>query len=67
MPFITVKTNQAVSSVQEIALKAGWGKAIELVLTKSESSLMIEFVPQARLWLYGKQPPMAWVEIAVEQ
>lgn len=65
MPFMFIKTNQPISDEQEIALKTTLGKAIALVPNKSEAVLMIEMQADARLWLRGEQPPMAFVKVSL--
>ena len=54
MPFIKAKVSCQISEEQEIELKAGIGKAIELVPGKSEESLLLEFEDNCRLWLRGR-------------
>ena len=46
MPFINVKTNQAVSKEQQTAIKAGLGKAITALPGKSEQWLMVGIEPR---------------------
>lgn len=66
MPFIKVKVSCAVSLEQESELKAGMGKAIELVPGKSEEYLLLEFEDNCRLWLRGKnEEPIAYIEAAI--
>lgn len=66
MPFIKIKTSCPISKEQEITLKSRMGKAIELVPSKSEEYLLLEFEDNSRLWLRGeKSEPMAYIEAAV--
>lgn len=63
MPFLFLKTNAAISPEQEVRLKTAFGKAIALVPNKSEAVLMMELQDNARMWLRGGQPPMAFNQV----
>ena len=65
MPFIQVKTNTAISSETETALKADLGQAISLLPGKSENWLMIDFAPEAHLWFRGTDAPAVIAEVSV--
>lgn len=66
MPFLDVRTSCPVSSEQETLLKAELGKAIALIPGKSESSLMVQFTDNCRLWMGGKQDgPIAFVNVMI--
>lgn len=66
MPFIISRVNVPVTSEQEIQLKAGLGKAIELVPGKSEALLMLGFEANYHLYLRGdSSDPMAYITVAV--
>lgn len=66
MPFIKAKISCSVSQEQELKLKTGMGKAIELVPGKSEEYLLLEFEDMRRLWLRGKNDePIAYIEAAI--
>ena len=62
MPLITTKTSTAISKEKETALKAKFGKAIELI-NKSESWLMIDFQENCHLWFKGDEAPSAMIEV----
>lgn len=64
MPFVDVRTSCPVSGGQESLLKAELGKAIALIPGKSESSLMVQFTDNCRLWFGGQQDgPIAFVNV----
>lgn len=66
MPFIKAKISCPVSPEQELKLKTGMGKAIELVPGKSEEYLLLEFEDMSRLWLRGKNDePIAYIGAAI--
>ena len=66
MPFIKAKVSCPISPEQEYELKAGMGKAIELVPGKSEEYLILEFEDNCRLWLRGKNDEtIAYIEAAI--
>ncbi|WGE65683.1 phenylpyruvate tautomerase MIF-related protein [Actinobacillus equuli] len=65
MPFLFLKTNVAISPEQEVKLKTAFGKAIALVPNKSEAVLMMELQDNARMWLRGGQPPMAFIKLSL--
>lgn len=65
MPYINVKTNTAVSSEQECAVKTELGKAITAIPGKSESWLMVGIEPEHILYFKGDNSPAAMVEVSV--
>lgn len=66
MPFVNIKTNASVSKPQEIAVKTGLGKAIELLPGKSENWLMVGFEPECPLYFRGSDSEkIAYVEVNV--
>lgn len=66
MPFILSKISLPISREQELQLKIGLGKAIELVPGKSEDVLMLGFEDNYHLYLRGEDSqPMAYIEISM--
>ncbi len=65
MPFINVKTNTAVSSEKQTAIKSGLGHAIATIPGKSESWLMVGIEPEKILYFKGDNAPAAMVEVSV--
>ena len=65
MPFINVKTNTAVSSAQETAIKCALGKEIATIPGKSEAWLMVGIEPEYTLYFKGTADPAAMVEVSV--
>ncbi|MBR1554446.1 MAG: hypothetical protein IJ644_03510 [Oscillospiraceae bacterium] len=65
MPFINVKTNQAVSKAQQETIKAGLGKAIATLPGKSEQWLMVGIEPEHILYHQGTDAPAAMVEVQI--
>jgi hypothetical protein len=65
MPYITAKTNVAISKEKEIVLKKALGKAIESFPRKSETWLMIQFEDESRMWFQGSDEPAAMVEVKI--
>lgn len=64
MPFIDVHFSGAITPAQETALKEGLGQAIALIPGKTETSLMMQFTDNCRLWLGGRQEgPIAFVNV----
>lgn len=64
MPFIDVKTSNPVTGEQEKTIKTALGEAISLIPGKSESSLMIQFQDNCRLWFRGQnESPIAFVNV----
>ena len=63
MPYIQIRTNKEITKEQEIAIKERLGEAITIV-GKSESWLMIEFVPNCNLYFKGNsEEPIAFVDV----
>lgn len=65
MPFINVKTNTAVPSDKETAIKSALGQAITAIPGKSESWLMVGIEPEKILYFKGDNAPAAMVEVSV--
>lgn len=63
MPFIEVKTNQPVSSKED--LKAELGKAITAIPGKSEGWLMVEIQDKLDMYFKGSDEPCAMFEVAI--
>ncbi len=65
MPYIQTRTNAGISKEQEIKIKEKLGEAIT-VLGKSESWLMVEFVPECKMYFQGKDDNLiAYVDIKI--
>ena len=66
MPFINTKLSVPLSAEKEAALKAAYGKAIEILPGKTERWLMLDFTDNCRMWLGGKgDAPTAYVEVSI--
>lgn len=66
MPFVRSKVNCTITEEQEIQLKSGLGRAIELIPGKTEEYLLLSFEDKCSLWLRGrKDEPAAYIEAAV--
>ena len=66
MPFIDVKASCPISPEQEVQLKSGLGRAISLIPGKSESSLMLRFTGDCRMWMGGGQDgPIVMADMAI--
>lgn len=66
MPFILAKTNLSISAEQEITLKTGLGKLIELIPGKSEKYLLVGFESNYHLYLQGQNSyPIAYIETSI--
>lgn len=65
MPFINVKTNAAVPSDKETAIKTALGQAISAIPGKSESWLMVGIEPEYILYFKGDNAPAAMVEVSI--
>lgn len=66
MPFVDVKVSCGIDRAQEEAIKAGLGQAIALIPGKSESSLMVQFSDNCRLWFGGQQDgPIAFLNVMI--
>ncbi|MGN1328245.1 MAG: phenylpyruvate tautomerase MIF-related protein [Eubacterium sp.] len=63
MPFIQVKTNQRISSKEE--LKAELGNAITAIPGKSEGWLMVELQDKLDMYFKGSDEPCAMFEVAI--
>ena len=64
MPFISTKTNAAITEEQEKTLKERFGKAISLI-GKSEPWLMLNFEDNCKLWFKGSDAPAAIMEVSL--
>ena len=66
MPYIDLKTTATVTGEKEIALKAAFGKAIELIPGKSEGWLMVKLDSECKMFLAGDNTDeIAMVEIDI--
>lgn len=66
MPYIDLKTTAKVTKEKEIALKAAFGKAIELIPGKSERWLMVKLEDGCKMFLAGdNKDEIAMVEIDI--
>lgn len=65
MPFINIKTNEAVSKDVQTELKAAFGQAITKIPGKSEEWLMVGIEPDYALYFKGSDAPAAMVEISI--
>lgn len=64
MPFVQIKTNTSITSVQQQRLKTQLGQDISTLPGKSEQWLMISFEPETHLWFRGTAEPAALVEVS---
>lgn len=66
MPYISTKTNVAISKVKEVIIKEKLGKAIELIPGKSENWLMCAFDAEQSLYFKGDGDcNIAFIEVKV--
>lgn len=66
MPYISTRTNVAVTKEKEISIKEKLGKAIELIPGKTESWLMCEFEGEKSLYFKGESDVnIAFVEVKI--
>ncbi|MFA9378046.1 MAG: phenylpyruvate tautomerase MIF-related protein [Lachnotalea sp.] len=66
MPYISTKTNVAISKEKEILIKEKFGQAIELIPGKSENWLMCVFEPEQSLYFKGKDDSnIAFIEVKI--
>jgi len=66
MPFVVVRVNTAMTTEQELGLKAQLGQAIGLVPGKSEEYLLVDVENRCHLFLVGDgQTPLAYLEASV--
>jgi phenylpyruvate tautomerase PptA (4-oxalocrotonate tautomerase family) len=64
MPYISTKTNIAITKEKELIIKEKLGKAIGIIPGKSETWLMLSFEGEASLYFQGKNDkPIAFVEV----
>lgn len=64
MPYISTKTNVAITKEKETAIKDKLGKAIESIPGKSERWLMLSFEDNCSLYFQGKSDSgIAFVEV----
>lgn len=63
MPFIEVKTNNAVED--KVMLKSQLGKAITAIPGKSEGWLMIEIEDNKDMYFKGSDEPCAMFEVSI--
>lgn len=66
MPFVVVRLNMAMTTEQELELKARLGQAVGLVPGKSEEHLLVDVEDGCHLFLAGDgQTPLAYLEVSV--
>jgi hypothetical protein len=66
MPYIQIRTTVSLSDEQIIKMKTELGAAISIIPGKIEQTLMMEFVPDCKLFLGGTDDePTAFVSVAV--
>lgn len=66
MPFVRSKVSCPITEEEEILLKSGLGRAIELIPGKTEDYLLLSFEDKCSLWLRGRNDePIAYIEAAV--
>lgn len=66
MPYISTKTNVAITKEKEVILKEKLGKAIELIPGKSESWLMCSFEGEQSLYFKGDgSSNIAFIEVKI--
>ena len=66
MPFIDVRSSGPIAPETEKSLKEVLGEKIALIPGKSESSLMIQFSDNCRLWFGGEQEdPIVFANVMV--
>ena len=66
MPFITARVNVTITKEQELKIKSGLGKAIELVSGKSEEYLLLNIEDECHMYLRGDgDTPIAYIEAAI--
>lgn len=65
MPFIQTRTNVSISKEKELRIKERLGEAIT-ILHKSEDWLMVEFVPECKMYFSGEDSKqIAYVDIKI--
>lgn len=65
MPYIQTRTNISISKEKEIKIKELLGEAIT-ILNKSEEWLMVEFVPECKMYFMGDDSKnIAYVDIKI--
>jgi len=63
VPFINIRISKTITREQELTLKNGLGKAIELVPGKSEKYLLLTFQDNVHIYLRGDDSqPVAFIE-----
>lgn len=66
MPFINVKLAQKLTDTELSSLKAGLGKAIELIPGKNESALMLDIEDGKNMFFHGDSTvKCAYVDVQV--
>lgn len=65
MPYIQTRTNCKIDKEKELKIKERLGEAISL-LNKSENWLMVEFVPECKMYFQGQDDKLiAYVDIKI--
>ncbi|MBO4414234.1 MAG: hypothetical protein J5830_05960 [Clostridia bacterium] len=65
MPFAELKTNVSVSKEDEIKIKSELAECVALFPGKTERWLMVNVIPDSRLWFGGSDEPCAIIDIQV--
>ena len=65
MPYIQTRTNCGIDKEREIRIKERLGEAIR-ILNKSEDWLMVEFVPDCKMYFQGRDDELiAYVDVKI--
>lgn len=62
MPYIRVSTTRVMSAEQQLALKAGLARAVELIPGKDESKLMVELAAGQAMYYRGEAGEFAFID-----
>jgi phenylpyruvate tautomerase PptA (4-oxalocrotonate tautomerase family) len=65
LPFIDMKTSQAITPETEKKIKKDFGQAIECIKGKTESWLMLCFEGNQKIWFQGTDEPAAMVQVDI--
>ncbi|MCL2558343.1 MAG: hypothetical protein FWE09_07680, partial [Treponema sp.] len=63
MPYISVKTSVKLSQAQELAVKAEFGRLVEIIPGKTEENTMVDFSDSRSMYKAGNAGPCAFVEM----
>ncbi len=62
MPYIRFSTSKPVAAEQEMALKAGLARAVELIPGKKEAVLMVEIAAGQTMFYRGERGDFAFID-----